>query len=67
VGSSETRPIAPLRKARKDADMRQADVAEKAGVSISYVSMIEAGLVPPVAVQERVALAVSSTPGALWP
>jgi transcriptional regulator with XRE-family HTH domain len=65
MASSETRPVSPLREAR--GDLRQADVAERAGVSVSYISMIEAGLVPPPPVRQRIAEAVERPIRVLWP
>lgn len=38
---------ARLRKARKDADLTQVEVAEKAGISINHYAQIERGEVNP--------------------
>lgn len=59
MATSETRRVSPLREAR--GNRLQADIAKEAGISVSYVSMIESGLVPPVAVQERLADAVGKS------
>jgi transcriptional regulator with XRE-family HTH domain len=55
--SSET-PVSPLKAAREARGERLADVAGRAGMSISYLSMIENGLRCPISRQAALAAAL---------
>lgn len=59
----------PLRKRRDELELRLVDVAERAGVSIGLLSMLEGGYTPNrnSATLERVAAAVASSVERLWP
>lgn len=61
------RPRSPLKQARHDQDLRLVDVAEKAGCSVSLVSMTESGYVPPLETRARIAGAVGASAGSFWP
>lgn len=65
--SDQRRPPTPLRNARTEQGLRLKDVADEAGVSISLVSTMEAGYVPPLGTQERVARALGASSGSFWP
>jgi hypothetical protein len=71
MGSSELRnqaadhPVKAARLARAK-DHRLVDVAAAAEISTSYLSMIEHGLVPPPAVQGRIAAVLGSPVEELW-
>lgn len=67
MASSETTPH-PVKAARlaRAADRRLVDVASAAKISTSYLSMIEHGLVPPPAVQGRLATVLGSPVEELW-
>jgi transcriptional regulator with XRE-family HTH domain len=62
-----SRPASPLKQARTDLDLRLVDVAEKAGCSVSLVSMTESGYVPPLDTRARIACAVGASAGSFWP
>jgi transcriptional regulator with XRE-family HTH domain len=62
--SSET---SPLRAARQARELRLRDVAERAGCSVSLVSMVENGYRPSLNVRERIAVAVGASAGSFWP
>ena len=66
--SSETAPDHPVKVARlaRAEKKRLVDVAGEAGISTSYLSMIEHGLVPPVPVQTRIASALALPVEELW-
>lgn len=64
---SESRPATPLRTARKEQELTLATVAERAGISVSYVSMIESGYVPPAPIRTVLAKAVDRPEASLWP
>ena len=68
MATSETarRPDSPLKQARKDLGLRQADVADEAGCAISYVSMVENGLIPTPHLAEGIARAVGASAGSFW-
>lgn len=58
----------PLRKRRRELDLRLIDVAQRAGVSTPLISMMEGGYEPSKrATLERVARAVESTVHDIWP
>lgn len=56
----------PLRAKREAEGLRLVDVAERAGISVGYLSMIERGLVCPTPVQERLAVALECTPAQVF-
>jgi transcriptional regulator with XRE-family HTH domain len=64
--TSETRS-SPVRDARKALDLRLVDVAEKAGIATSLISMIEHGYVPSAKTREKLAKALNCEPDTLWP
>lgn len=70
MATSETpkrkRPDSPLKQARKDLGMRQADVAKRAGCSVSLISMTESGYEPTLDVQSAIAGAVGASSGSFW-
>ena len=66
MGSSETRPESPLRRARKEQGKPLREVAEAAGISTSYLSMIENGLHCPDRVRAALAAALELPEGELW-
>lgn len=66
MGSSETRSDTPLRRARKDQGKTLREVAEAAGISISYLSMLERGLDAPRDVRQALAVALQEPEGELW-
>lgn len=61
------RPPHPLKDARKRLGLRQKDVATEAGCSVPLVSMIESGYIPPMPLQESIAVAVQASVGSFWP
>lgn len=61
------RPPSPLRQRRLKQGMRLKDVAELADVSISTVSTVESGYVPPIRTQQQIAQAVGASAGSFWP
>ena len=63
MASSETR----VKAARTARDERLVDVAERAGISVSYLSMIENGLVPKLDTRVKVAAALEEAETELWP
>ena len=67
MGISETRPLTPAKAARTKQERILADVAREAGISISLLSMIESGYVPPAGTRDRVAAALGSSTRVLWP
>ena len=60
------RPASPLKQARLDKGLRLKDVALAAGVSISTVSTVESGYVPPLHTQQSIARAVGASSGSFW-
>lgn len=57
----------PLRDRRRELGLRQEDVADAAGVSIAFVSMLESGYRPRSTVKlEAVAAAVGASYGSFW-
>jgi transcriptional regulator with XRE-family HTH domain len=66
MASSET-PVSPIKAARDARGERQCDVASAAGISVSYLSMIEHGLVPPLDTRVRIAAALEQPETELWP
>lgn len=64
---SPSRESHPVRKARVAKELRQSDLAEKAGISGPLISMIEGGYVPALSTMRAIARALDSTPVALWP
>ncbi len=68
MASSETTAgLTRVRIARQNRGERLADVAGAAGISVSYLSMIENGLVPPLDTRVKVAAALERPEGELWP
>jgi transcriptional regulator with XRE-family HTH domain len=67
--SSETtqRPQSPLRKERRAQELRLADVAERAGISIGLLSMIENGYRSTASVRSRIAAALERPEEVLFP
>jgi transcriptional regulator with XRE-family HTH domain len=64
---SVTTAAHPLRERRRELELRQADVASEAGVSVAFISMLESGYRPRSPVNlERVALAVGASVGSFW-
>jgi transcriptional regulator with XRE-family HTH domain len=63
----QRRPPHPLRDARQEQGLRLKDVADTAGVSISLVSTMEAGYLPPLHTREKVARALGASSGSFWP
>lgn len=62
MGTSETRPTeSPLRRARRERGERLEDVARRAEISTSYLSMAERGLEVPPPVRARLAAALETT------
>lgn len=61
------RANSPLRAERHAQGLRLKDVADEAGVSISLVSTVEAGYVPPLRTQQRLAGALGASSGSFWP
>jgi transcriptional regulator with XRE-family HTH domain len=59
MATSET-AVHPAKAMRQVLGLRLVDVAEKAGISVSYLSMIEHGLVPPEATRERIVTALDA-------
>lgn len=57
----------PIRAARKRRGERLADVAEKAGISVSYLSMIENGLHAGLDLRVKIAAALEEAETELWP
>ena len=66
MGSSETRPDTPLRRARKEQGKPLREVAEAAGISVSYLSMLERGLDAPEDVRHALSVALELPEGELW-
>ncbi|HEY0391040.1 MAG TPA: helix-turn-helix transcriptional regulator [Solirubrobacterales bacterium] len=64
--SSET-PVHPVKAARQSRGERLVDVAGNARISVSYLSMIEHGLVPPPHRQAALAKALEQPEAELWP
>ena len=64
--SSETRP-SPVKEARKELGLRLIDVADKARMSVSHISMIEHGYTPAKASREKLARALDGEPADFWP
>lgn len=64
--SSETRPLTRCKQRRLDRGLRLVDVSERAGISVSYVSMIESGYIPKQEIQIAVAQALETTSEDLW-
>lgn len=59
--------VHPLREAREGRELRQADVASEAGVSIAFVSMLESGYRPKREDKlDRVAQVFSASVGSFW-
>ncbi len=68
MASSETSTaVTKVRAARQVRGERQSDVAAAAGISVSYLSMIENGLVPPLDTRVKVAAALERPETELWP
>lgn len=65
MATSET--TTPVRAAREDRGERLADVAEAAGISVSYLSMIERGLHAPLDTRVKIAAALEQPETELWP
>ena len=66
MAALEAKFAANLKAARTKRHLSQGDVAYRAGISVSYVSMLERGLrSPPLGTIEAVAKALRMTPGAL--
>jgi len=69
MATSETkprRPDSPLKQARKELGMRQADAAKHAGCSVSLVSMTESGYVPTPDIQLAIAAGRGASSGSFW-
>lgn len=64
---SETRPLSTCKRTRLDLELRLVDVAERAGVSVGYLSMCESGYIPKAAVRERIAKALGCEAAGIWP
>lgn len=60
-------PAATLKDTRLEQGLRLKDVAQKAGCSISAVSMIESGWQPSLELRTAVAHAVGASVGSFWP
>lgn len=65
MATSET--DSPARAARKARGERLEDVASRAGISVSYLSMIERGLHTPLDVRVKLAAALERPETELWP
>jgi predicted transcriptional regulator len=61
------RPVGAFERIRRERGLRQADLAELAGVSRSYIAMCEQGWRPPGARQEAIASALKVSRDQLWP
>jgi transcriptional regulator with XRE-family HTH domain len=57
----------PVKAARANRGERLVDVATAAGISVSYLSMIEHGYVPNLGIRTRVAAALERPETELWP
>lgn len=55
-----------LKQTRLALQLRQEDVAKRAGCSISLVSMVESGYRPPEPIRAAIAGAVGATLGSFW-
>lgn len=64
--SSETRS-SPVKREREAQGLRLVDLADRAQMSISHISMIEHGYVPAKATREKLAKALDAKPEELWP
>jgi transcriptional regulator with XRE-family HTH domain len=61
------RPIGRIEAARRAAGMTQLEVAQKVGLSRSYVVMIEGGWIPPLSRRAQIAAAIGVEVEVLWP
>ena len=66
MGSETPRQDSPLRRARRDQGKPLREVAEAAGISVSYLSMLENGLHCPDRVRTAIAAALERPEGELW-
>lgn len=60
-------PPSPLRLARQQKGARLEDIAKKAGIAVSYLSMIERGLVVGPDVRDRLATALDKPEADIFP
>jgi transcriptional regulator with XRE-family HTH domain len=60
-------PSPTLKEMRLALNLRQEDVAKRAGCSISCVSMTESGYRPGTQVREAIARTVGASLGSFWP
>ncbi len=60
-------PPSPLRIARLEQGLRLTDVAERAGISVGYLSMIERGLECPGELRDRLAGALERDVACCFP
>lgn len=60
-------PAGTLKEVRLQQGLRLIDVANRAGCSVSAVSMIESGWKPTVQLRTAVAHAVGASLGSFWP
>ena len=65
MATSETE--SPARAARRKRCERLEDVAARAGISVSYLSMIERGLHAPLETRVKLAAALERPEPELWP
>jgi transcriptional regulator with XRE-family HTH domain len=56
-----------LREARKSAGLSQAEVAKEAGISDSWLRMLEAGVEPSEELKRKLAAALNISVWAIWP
>lgn len=56
----------PFQTARDTHQLTLAQVAKRAGCSVSTVSIVEAGYVPPLNTRERLAAALGASAGSFW-
>jgi transcriptional regulator with XRE-family HTH domain len=61
------RDVSLVRLRREELDMKLVELAEQAGCHAAMLSMCEGGFVPQADTREKIAAALSTTPGALWP
>lgn len=66
MGSETPRQDSPLRRARRDQGKPLREVAEAAGISVSYLSMLERGLDAPEDVRHALSVALELPEGELW-
>jgi transcriptional regulator with XRE-family HTH domain len=66
VQDQDGRPVSPLRAERDAQGLRLKDVAALAGCSISLVSMVESGYIPPLHRREGIARALGASVGSFW-